>query len=452
MKDFHEKGANKKKQHNSSPEEDVLKKQPASAETSSTSALMLAERTSTRTKAETKKREPNCQAKTINEQYEYSQPKPKRLTKECIENICSILPLYNGSTTTNTTNFVSLNYVKRNVYGFSEASRMSRITFEHNMCDRIIIYNIPNTNQKRYGLKSSSSQRTATNVHSNSLLHVHSNKHDRLASDDTRFFTDTNPLHAKKKTPKCKVNKVCIAEDHLIQMMQQNQLHRDHVDRELMDMPKETIRSLPFYKHKNQKKIVFITSPSESNAAVLSIRKELDAETYSYDTTTATTFTYLGLDTETRPKFHKGDPYPPALMQIATSTTAYLFRLTYDNKIIGQKCPMTKSLHALLADPSIIKIGVGIHKDIVEIKQFYGPKWCGDGTSYLDLRHIVNTRWPNLRRRGLRPLTATVLHYRLNKSQQMADWGQEEYSPAMMQYAANDAFVALDLFYKIMEV
>ena len=36
---------------------------------------------------------------------------------------------------------------------------------------------------------------------------------------------------------------------------------------------------------------------------------------------------HLGFDTETRPSFKKGQYYPPALVQLATSERVYLFRI-----------------------------------------------------------------------------------------------------------------------------
>src|SRR5687768_15502913 len=36
----------------------------------------------------------------------------------------------------------------------------------------------------------------------------------------------------------------------------------------------------------------------------------------------------VGLDTETRPAFRKGESYPPALLQAATARAVYLFRLS----------------------------------------------------------------------------------------------------------------------------
>lgn len=293
--------------------------------------------------------------------------------------------------------------------------------------------------------------------HANTKLPDYKNKSGGLTfdADSGTIYQVSVRKNNTKRPKKVKACRVCIAQDHLVQMIKEHQsLKRSYNDdNEFMDMPKEMIKSLPFYKNKQQEKIILVTSPSASDAAVASIRKELYAAagTTSSNSSTTSKYKYVGLDTETRPKFQKGDPYPPALLQIATSTTAYLFRLTYENELHTDKCPMTKSLHALLADPFIIKVGVGIHKDMVEMKQFYGSNCGGDGSSYLDLRDIVNIRWPKLRRRGLRPLTVTVLKCQLNKSQRMADWGKLVYSTAMEEYAANDAFVSLDLLNAIIE-
>ena len=106
---------------------------------------------------------------------------------------------------------------------------------------------------------------------------------------------------------------------------------------------------------------------------------------------------------------------------------------------------MTNSLMQLLSDTSIIKVGIGIRNDVRELERVYGIGTCGHGASYLDLGKLVGLRWPNIRRAGLRNLAATVLGYRLSKAQQMKDWEMSRLTPAMVAYAAADAFVALDL-------
>mmetsp|Transcript_7426 Transcript_7426/g.14040 ORF Transcript_7426/g.14040 Transcript_7426/m.14040 type:complete len:503 (+) Transcript_7426:123-1631(+) len=381
------------------------------------------------------------------------------LSNEMKEKILSILPQdKNGSNQEG----VSLSYLKANVNGFVKACggyKNIRLIFETNMGHRITIYNSKRKG-KRYFLRSSSPTCSNSNNnnsmdHANTKLPDYTNKSGGLLidADSGTKYQVSSRKNNMKRPKKVKVCRVCIAQDNLVQMIQEHQsLKRSYNDdNEFMDMPKEMIKSLPFYKNKQQEKIILVTSPSASDAAVASIRKELYAADTTSSCSTTSKYKYVGLDTETRPKFQKGNLYPPALLQIATSTTAYLFRLTYENELHTDKCPMTKSLHALLADPFIIKVGVGIDKDMVEMKQFYGSNCGGDGSSYLDLRDIVNIRWPKLRRRGLRPLTATVLKCQLNKSQRMADWGKLVYSTAMEKYAANDAFVSLDLLNAIIE-
>ena len=184
---------------------------------------------------------------------------------------------------------------------------------------------------------------------------------------------------------------------------------------------------------------------NSSNKAVAEIRAELAAEDNAQNNNR---FQFLGFDTETRPKFHKGhDNHPPALIQLATKSTAYLFRLTFQGMSMNAKTGevMTESLLNLLADERIIKVGVGIRKDIADLKRVYGMHCCGDGASYLDLSPIAKLRWPNVKRAGLRNLTATVLRQKLSKAQQMKNWEMTQLTPAMEAYAAADAWVSLDL-------
>ena len=109
-----------------------------------------------------------------------------------------------------------------------------------------------------------------------------------------------------------------------------------------------------------------------------------------------------------KPKFHKGGGnHPPALLQLATPTTAYLIRLRYEGMKQGQSV-VTEELVKLLSDPSVIKVGVGIRSDAVELNQVYNH-CCGDLCSYQDLLPLSKLRYPKLTRRGLRNLTATVL-------------------------------------------
>jgi ribonuclease D len=146
-----------------------------------------------------------------------------------------------------------------------------------------------------------------------------------------------------------------------------------------------------------------------------------------------------------------------ALIQLATQTTAYLFRVKFQGMRAhgggaGTGAPSgggggawTPELRHLLSDATIIKVGVGIHNDVRTLQDTYGAQVCGDATSYLDLTELVKIKWSLIRRCGLRNLAATVLGWRLSKAQQMKNWEVKEMTNAMMEYAAADAFVALDL-------
>ncbi len=199
----------------------------------------------------------------------------------------------------------------------------------------------------------------------------------------------------------------------------------------------------------NDKRIVVITDAAGSQSSVASIRAELQQQQQQQQSA----FQFLGFDVETKPKFHKGPPNPVALIQLATQTTAYLFRVKFQEMRAhgggagtgASSGAWTPELRHLLSDATIIKVGVGIHNDVRTLQDTYGAQVCGDATSYLDLTELVKIKWPLIRRCGLRNLAATVLGWRLSKAQQMKNWEVKEMTNAMMEYAAADAFVALDL-------
>ena len=59
----------------------------------------------------------------------------------------------------------------------------------------------------------------------------------------------------------------------------------------------------------------------------------------------------VGLDTETKPAFRKGEYYLPSLIQIAASSAVYLFQL--------KRMDFSSALREILENPAIIKAGIG---------------------------------------------------------------------------------------------
>lgn len=229
---------------------------------------------------------------------------------------------------------------------------------------------------------------------------------------------------------------------------------RDIRDLDVVDFPKDKIgTTLPRYTRPEGRIIVLVTRAADFDRAVVDIRTELSLAKQHPEKDGVSiiyrSFQFVGFDTETKPSFKKGSGgNSPALIQLATMTKAYLFRLRWKGMDSNDSL-MTESLQCLLSDPSIIKVGSGIHADVKTLNHHYGRKFCGENSSYFDLIPLARNRWPKLARCGLRNLTATVLHHNLSKAQQMENWEMDVLTPAMIEYAAADAFVALDLFASI---
>jgi ribonuclease D len=140
----------------------------------------------------------------------------------------------------------------------------------------------------------------------------------------------------------------------------------------------------------------------------------------------------LGFDTETKPSFKKGVVNDVALIQLSSSSKAYLFRL---NKI-----GMPDSLARILADESISKIGVAIHDDILSLRKLNDFKPAG----FIELQHFVKDY--GIEDNGLKKLTANVLGFKISKRQQTSNWEAEQLSAAQIEYAATDAWVCHEIY------
>ena len=89
----------------------------------------------------------------------------------------------------------------------------------------------------------------------------------------------------------------------------------------------------------------------------------------------------LGIDTETRPSFRKGESHKVALLQISTEELCFLFRL---NRIGFPQC-----LIDLLSDESILKVGLSLKDDfhMLRARHPFSPKGFIDLPS-APYRHI----------------------------------------------------------------
>jgi len=146
----------------------------------------------------------------------------------------------------------------------------------------------------------------------------------------------------------------------------------------------------------------------------------------------------LGFDTETRPAFQKGESYLPSLLQLGGEHHVWLF---YLNKIDD-----LDSLFGILSDPDIIKAGVAIDRDVLELKELHPFKEGG----FKDLGKMADKRF--FRKTGLRPLAAMLLDGRVSKGAQVSNWAKFPLSEKQITYAATDAWVSRLLYEALNEI
>jgi len=146
----------------------------------------------------------------------------------------------------------------------------------------------------------------------------------------------------------------------------------------------------------------------------------------------------LGFDTETRPSFAKGRKNRVALLQLATASEAYLFRLC--------KMGIPKNLLALLTDPNILKIGAAIKNDIDTLKRSVKLKPNG----FIDLQELVQQF--EIKNISLSKMAGIVLGVRITKSQQLSNWENKTLTPAQQRYAATDAWMCYLIYEKLMRM
>jgi ribonuclease D len=143
-------------------------------------------------------------------------------------------------------------------------------------------------------------------------------------------------------------------------------------------------------------------------------------------------FDSLGFDTETRPTFRKGNLNNVALIQLATESQCYLFRI---NRI-----GFSPSLVRLLSDAKIQKIGLSLKDDFSSMSR--RMKFIPQG--FVDLQKMVAEH--DIADTGLQKIYAILFHKKISKSQQLSNWEAEILSDAQKKYAALDAWACLRIY------
>ncbi|MCE1167477.1 MAG: 3'-5' exonuclease domain-containing protein 2 [Sphingobacteriia bacterium] len=148
--------------------------------------------------------------------------------------------------------------------------------------------------------------------------------------------------------------------------------------------------------------------------------------------------TILGFDTETRPSFKKGETHSMALIQIATASQVFLFRITKVGYLPG--------LWKILSDKNILKAGIGLENDIRDLSKIHPLKVA----NLIDL----NSECAKLgfKVAGVRKLSALILGIKPSKTQQTSNWEAIELTQAQKNYAATDAWVCREITLRLMGI
>jgi ribonuclease D len=146
----------------------------------------------------------------------------------------------------------------------------------------------------------------------------------------------------------------------------------------------------------------------------------------------------LGIDTETRPSFRKGQTHQVALLQVSTVDTCFLFRLN----MIG----ITESIKRLLEDCSVIKVGLSLKDDMHQLSK------RADFTPgmFIELQNEVKKM--GIKDMSLQKIYANLFSKRISKGQQLSNWEADTLTPQQKAYAATDAWACIMIYNELKEL
>ncbi|MBI4207580.1 MAG: 3'-5' exonuclease domain-containing protein 2 [Betaproteobacteria bacterium] len=177
---------------------------------------------------------------------------------------------------------------------------------------------------------------------------------------------------------------------------------------------REEMANLPIRRYEGR--VCLVATPHDLEHALADFRQE----------------SVVGLDTETRPAFRKGESHLPCLVQAATARAVYLFQF--------RRLDVFPVLAELLAEPRVVKTGVGLAHDLRRLKLLFSFT----EKNVVDLGVVA--RRCGLSQTGVRNLAGIFLGFRIPKGTSTSNWAARHLSAAQVTYAATDAWACRELF------
>ena len=163
-------------------------------------------------------------------------------------------------------------------------------------------------------------------------------------------------------------------------------------------------------------RIIVLQSPAEAEKAVRFLMSQ----------------PYVGIDTETRPSFRRGQTFGVSLLQVSTADTCFLFRLALTG--------FTKGMKLFFQSPSPVKIGLSLRDDFARLHTSadFEPK------GYLELQQSVAEM--GIEAQSLQKVYAILFGRRISKSQRLSNWEADVLTDAQKLYAATDAWACVRIY------
>jgi RNA polymerase sigma factor for flagellar operon FliA len=153
----------------------------------------------------------------------------------------------------------------------------------------------------------------------------------------------------------------------------------------------------------------------------------------------------IGFDTESKPTFQKGEVSTgPHLVQLADDHHAWLFQI---GATTTAGSPGVEVLREVLESAAILKVGFGLGDDLRRLRAKLGI----DTRNVIDLAMALRGSTGEGRERnawGAKTAVARFFGLRLQKSRRITttNWALPRLSEQQIQYAADDAHVALRIY------
>ena len=146
----------------------------------------------------------------------------------------------------------------------------------------------------------------------------------------------------------------------------------------------------------------------------------------------------LGVDTETRPSFKKGETHMVSLLQVSTSNVCFLFRLNH----IG----ITPAILRLLENRAVPMVGLSLHDDMLSLHKrvAFTPGY------FIDLQDLVGEL--GIEDLSLQKLYANLFHQKISKRQRLTNWDSDVLNDKQKAYAALDAWACINLYKEILRL